>query len=44
MQEANGLWKKALSDLEEKKAARNNVPAADPTQSLPNTDQEEQNG
>ena len=44
MQEANGHWKKALSDLEAKKAARNNVPAADPTQSLPNTDQEEQNG
>ena len=43
MQEANGLWQKAISDLEAKKAARNNVPAADPTQSLPNTDQEEQN-
>jgi len=44
MQEANGMWRKVLSDLEAKKAARNNVPAADPTQSLPNTDQEEQNG
>ena len=44
MQEVNGMWKKAISDLEAKKAARNNVPAADPTQSLPNTDQEEQNG
>ena len=43
MQEANGLWQKAISDLEAKKAARNNVPAADPAQSLPNTDQEVQN-
>jgi len=43
MQEANGLWQKAISDLEAKKAARNNVPASDPAQSLPNTDQEGQN-
>ena len=44
MQEANGLWQKAISDLEAKKAARNNVPTADTTQSLPNTDQQKQNG
>ena len=44
MQEANGKWRKVLSDLEAKKTALKNVPAADPAQSLPNTDQEEQNG
>ena len=44
MQEANGMWKKALSDLEAKKAARNNVPPQIAAQSPPNTDQEEQNG
>ena len=33
MQEANGLWQKAISDLEEKKAARAEVPTEEPAQS-----------
>ena len=45
MQEANGRWKQALVDLEARKAeAAKDVPAKKATQSLPNTDQEEQNG
>ena len=43
MKEANGMWIKAISDLEAKKAARADVPTANPAQSLPNADQEEQN-
>ena len=45
MQEANGRWKQALADHEARKAeAAKSVPAKKATQSLPNTDQEEQNG
>ncbi len=44
MQEANGKWRKVLSDLEAKKAALKNAPIVDPAQSLPSTDQEQQNG
>ena len=45
MQEKNGRWKQALADHEARKAeAAKGVPAKEATQSLPNTDQEGQNG
>ena len=45
MQEANGRWKQALADHEARKAkAAKDVPVKKAAQSLPDTDQEEQNG
>ena len=44
MQEANGLWQKAMSDLEAKKAARTEVPAEKPAQSPTDQQQMADNG